>query len=462
MVASGSARGHGAIAIGLMRLSLGHSEGMVQGNVGELPPPAGLALYHIPLRPRSGKPGDYRLGEDGKGMRIAARQSRPPRGAASAPECGATMPPHLSTSWLRELRRRLTTWYRRHGRDLPWRRTRDPYAIWISETMLQQTQVATVIPYYERFLASYPTIARLAAADEAEVLRHWEGLGYYRRARQLHAAAQVLVAEHEGAFPQSLAEVLALPGIGRYTAGAIVSFAFDEPAPIVEANTLRVYCRLLEFAGDPRSTAGQQTLWQAAADWVPRRRPGEFNQALMELGSQVCRPRAPDCSACPVLTLCPTRAAGRQGEIPRPARPKNFESVREAALVVRRRGRVLLVRRGAGERWAGLWDFPRFPVEASGLPQLRRELQEKLRETTGVEATVGERITTFKHGVTRFRITLDCFEASPLAARAARTGRRGDPARRREMRWVPLDGLDDYALPVTGRKLAKLLARKLL
>ena len=380
--------------------------------------------------------------------------SRPP----SQPRASGVAAAHLSPEWLRDLRRSLRSWYRRHARDLPWRRTHDPYAIWISETMLQQTQVATVIPYYERFLASYPTIAALAAAPEASVLRHWEGLGYYRRARQLHKAAQVLVNEHGGEFPRDIEQIHSLPGIGRYTAGAIVSFAFAEPAPIVEANTLRVYCRLLEFAGDPRSGAGQNLLWETAESWLPRRHAGEFNQALMELGSTVCKPREPACEECPVMHLCPTRAAGLQDKIPAAAQPKNFESRREAALVVRRKLKVLLVRRQEGERWAGLWDFPRFAVTATKIDGVQSELQQKLLETTGLDAAIGEKLVTYKHGVTRFRITLDCYAAEYMDD-APRIRRQPNGKDRAEVRWVKLTELENFALPVTGRKLAKLISR---
>jgi A/G-specific adenine glycosylase len=332
--------------------------------------------------------------------------------------------------------------------------------------MLQQTQVATVIPYYERFLASFPTIETLAQATEAVVLRHWEGLGYYRRARQLHKAAQLLMSEHEGRFPQRLEEIQQLPGIGRYTAGAIVSFAFDRRAPIVEANTLRVYCRLLGFRGDPRNGRGQQLLWQAAESWLPRRGPGEFNQALMELGSTVCKLHAPDCDRCPMKLLCPTRALGLQDVIPAPAKRQQFSAIREAALVVRRQGRLLLVRCGEQQRWAGLWDFPRFSLSARSGVHVRRELREKLLMATGVDATVGEKIATFKHGVTRYRITLACFEAEPVSG-PLRSKRRDQPnastngatlPSASESRWVLPNDLEQYALPVTGRKLARMVS----
>ena len=231
---------------------------------------------------------------------------------------------------LRRLRSGLTRWYARNARDLPWRRTGDAYSIWISEIMLQQTTVATVIPYFERFLKSFPTIGKLARAAEDEVLRHWEGLGYYSRARNIHKTARQLAAEQGGRFPESVEELVQLPGIGRYTAGAIASFAFDVRAPIVEANTLRLYCRLLGYDGDPRSTAGQRLLWEFAERILPRSHAGRFNQALMELGGTLCTPSEPDCETCPVRSCCTAFAQGRQAEIPVRARRPEVTAVTEA------------------------------------------------------------------------------------------------------------------------------------
>ena len=212
--------------------------------------------------------------------------------------------------WQRELRRRLVAWYATNARELPWRRSSDPYRIWVSEIMLQQTQVATVKPYFDRFLDAFPTVEALAAADEHQVLRLWEGLGYYRRARQLHRAAQQIVAEHGGQFPRDRETVRQLPGIGRYTAGAILSMAFDAREPILEANTVRLWSRLLAYRGDATSAAGSRLLWGAAEAILPRTGSGTLNQSLMELGSTVCLPKAPRCDACPVAMLCQARAAG--------------------------------------------------------------------------------------------------------------------------------------------------------
>jgi len=363
-----------------------------------------------------------------------------------ASHCPAPLP---GADWKRWFRRRLMAWYDRHARELPWRRRGDAYAVWVSEIMLQQTQVVTVAEYFPRFLAAFPTLSSLAAADEQQVLRIWEGLGYYRRARQMHRAAKIIARDHAGRFPRELQAVRSLPGIGRYTAGAILSIAFDARQPILEANTQRLLCRLLAYDEDPCRGAGQRFLWSAAADWLPRKRVGRFNQALMELGSLVCTPRAPCCDVCPVARRCPTRAAERQDEIPVPAARPKVEKIREAAVVVKKQGRLLLVQCGSGKRWAGLWDFPRFPLTATRGNALRRELIAKVADATGIEIDPLGRLTTLHHGVTRFRITLTCHEARYVAGRLNR--------QETVARWVRPEKLDGYPLNVTGRKLCRLI-----
>ncbi|HWB08330.1 MAG TPA: A/G-specific adenine glycosylase [Pirellulales bacterium] len=349
-----------------------------------------------------------------------------------------------SAAWKRQFRRKLVDWYRRHARDLEWRRSRDPYRVWVSEIMLQQTQVATVADYFPRFVAEFPDVASLAAADEARVLRLWEGLGYYRRARQLHQAAKLIVAEHGGRFPSEVETVRNLPGIGRYTAGAILSIAFDARQPILEANTIRLFSRLIAYRGDPRSKSGENLLWLLAEELLPASGSSQFNQALMELGSLVCTPRAPACEPCPVRSLCPTHRDGLQDSIPPPKPKPRIEAVRELLLVVRNQDRVLLRRRHATERWAGLWDFPRFPIDGADGSSTEAVL-EKLAATTGVKARVAAPLTTIKHGVTRFRITLDCHWADCLhAPRRLPTG----------IRWLRPTQLADYPLSTTGRKVA--------
>ena len=219
-------------------------------------------------------------------------------------------------AWVERVRQRLVAWYEREHRDLPWRGTHDPYRILVSELMLVQTTVAAVVPYYTRFLARFPDVRALAEAEEPEVLKLWEGLGYYRRARQLHAAARTIVADHGGTFPRDPDAIRALPGVGRYIAGAILSFAFDLPAPILEANTQRILARWLPCREDVKQPAVQERLWRAAGRLVPPTGAATFNQAFMELGALVCIPRAPLCLVCPVAAECRARALGIQEQVP--------------------------------------------------------------------------------------------------------------------------------------------------
>jgi len=343
------------------------------------------------------------------------------------------------------LRRRLLAWYADTARDLPWRKSRDPYRVWVSEIMLQQTQVATVRDYFQRFITTFPDVHALAAADERQVLRLWEGLGYYRRARQLHSAAKKVVAEHAGRFPQDVDSLRELPGIGRYTAGAIASIAFDQRAAILEANTIRLLSRLIAYRDDPFKAAGQRALWHTAEDILPQKNVARFNQALMELGSLVCTPANPHCDECPLTGVCVAYAADLQLKIPRPKVKQQYTDLREAAVVIRRNGRVLMRQCGEDERWTGLWDFPRFALEAEGPLFARDEIINKVREQTGVKCLPGPLVKTIKHGVTRYRITLDCYRAEYVAGRTLNA------------RWIANSGLTDLPLSTTGRKLTRLL-----
>ena len=356
----------------------------------------------------------------------------------------------IRPSWRSRLQQWLVAWYAQHARDLPWRHTRDPYAIWISESMLQQTQVETVKPYFHRFMQQFPTVRDLADARESDVLRYWEGLGYYRRARQLHAAAKQVVDDFGGRFPSDVDALQSLPGIGRYTAGAVASIAFDLPAPILEANTSRLLSRLVGFRGDPTKSAGQRLLWQVATCVLPPDNIGRFNQAMMELGALVCGPTQPNCPACPVRRICAARAAEQVDSIPPPKRKKVYTSVYEVAVVVRKSGRILLRRCGDGERWAGLWDFPRFATDIAGPLFLRDHLVGRVYAETGIRSEPRGLITTMKHGVTRYRITLDCYEARFIAGRLRNR-------RDRPLKWVSLRQVAEYPLSATGRKLADLL-----
>jgi A/G-specific adenine glycosylase len=351
----------------------------------------------------------------------------------------------------RRLRRRLVAWFARHQRDLPWRYSRDPYRIWVSEIMLQQTQAATVIPYFERFLAAFPTLADLAAADEQQVLRLWEGLGYYRRARNLHQAARQIVALHAGRFPADAVSAAALPGLGRYTVGAVLSQAFDARLPILEANSQRVLSRLFAVPGAPSNGVARRRLWQLAESLLPCREVGDFNQALMELGALVCTPKSPKCERCPLINECAAHRLGLQEQIPaRRTRPEAVE-VCEVGLVVKRGKRLLLVRRPNEGRWAGLWEFPHGPLtDGETHAKAARRLA---REVLGLRIRLGSEIMTLRHGVTRHQITLTCFEAahaggvfrSSLYARGA---------------WIAPKQLPDFPVSAPQRRLARAINRE--
>jgi A/G-specific adenine glycosylase len=347
--------------------------------------------------------------------------------------------------WVRSLRRKLLAWFDRAARDLPWRRSRDPYAIWVSEVMLQQTQVATVIGYFERFMQVFPTLAELAAADVEDVLRLWEGLGYYRRARALHQAARRLAAEHHGQVPDDAGVLAQLPGLGRYTVNAILSQAYERPLPILEANSRRVLCRLLGVRADPAQAAVQARLWQAAEALLPRRRIGAFNQALMELGALVCTALNPGCARCPLASLCVARRCGLEHKIPMAPRRALVQEVREVAVAVRQSRGVLLVQRPGAGRWAGLWEFPRRQVQGT-----HEQTAHALLTSLGLRADLGPELTTIRHSVTRFRITLVCFEAAYRSGKLAP----GDYARGR---WTPLRRLAAYPCSRPQRRLAEAL-----
>lgn len=380
------------------------------------------------------------------------------------------------------LRRRLLAWFDRHQRDLPWRKNKTAYRIWVSEIMLQQTQVATVIDYYLRFVKRFPTVKKLAADDESEVLKLWEGLGYYRRARQLHAAAKVVVEQHRGVFPERYEDVIALPGIGRYTAGAILSISGDQKLPILEGNTIRLFARLLGMKSDPRTTENQRVLWQFAESILPSKRCGDFNQSLMEVGNQICKPQQPLCDACPLMSLCPTFANGWQKMIPAKSKKVVYQQVREAVVLVSKtsgKDRRWLIRIcGPQQRWAGLWDFPRFSMdqhdlgdiggkkkERTGSITLQRQrgaqnvegrsvdgrsveerLAEKLKTEMGLAATLIPIGIPIKHAVTRFRIELHCFEATAVKGRLKKQAT--------ETQWATAEQLQSLPMSVTGRKIA--------
>lgn len=275
----------------------------------------------------------------------------------------------LAPRRLTSLHRSLLAWYRANRRDLPWRRSRDPYRIWLAEIMLQQTRIAAVLPYYERFLARFPSVTELARARESEVLKLWAGLGYYSRARNLHRAAKQIVAEHNGRFPSKIESALALPGIGNYTAAAILSIAFEVPLSALDGNVARVLARLFAIRGDLRAPKTWKHLAVAAQELLPPEFPGDWNQGLMELGETVCTPRSPQCARCPVAQRCKARALGIADRLPEPRRKRAAAKVRiGAAVFFDARGQTLLTKTpGAHDLaiFSGLWQFPAVALKSN-------------------------------------------------------------------------------------------------
>jgi A/G-specific adenine glycosylase len=348
------------------------------------------------------------------------------------------------------IRRSLLSWYGRAARDLPWRRTRDPYRIWVSEIMLQQTQVDTVIPYYERFLLAFPTVEALAAAPLDDVLKLWENLGYYSRARHLHAAAGQVVGEWHGRLPARRSDLLRLPGVGPYVAGAVASIAFGEPVPAIDANVRRVVARLFAVREQLSTPVGERRLEELATSLVHDARPGDFNQALMDLGAVVCTPRRPACDGCPLAHLCEARRQGLAETLPlrTPRKPKR--QVREVAAIIRNRaGEVLVVRRPSRGLLGGLW---RFPGGAVGPREGRSAaVARTVREQTGLRVEAKELVARVSHEYTHFRTTVAVFQA------CRRGGRPAGGAAADERQWVRPEGLSALALAKIDREIAKSL-----
>src|SRR5262249_3064002 len=340
----------------------------------------------------------------------------------------------------------LLDWFRRTARDLPWRRTQDPYAIWVSEIMLQQTQVKAVVPYWERWMGSLPTIASLAAAKPQKIHKLWEGLRYYSRVRNMQKAARLIMSKHGGRFPNDFDEILELPGIGRYTAGAISSIAFNQPRPILDGNVIRVLTRVFAIEGNPNDRKVNESLWQLAQSLVlhSARNPStnnasQFNQSLMELGALVCAPKMPRCPECPVSSLCMAFRTGRVEELPQRPSKAPPTTRRFAAFVAENRGRLLVRQRPAGVVNAHLWEFPNLEVDR-GNGDARHLAQILFGRETGELKS----LCTIKHSITRYRITLQAFRVCGKAGELSR-------AELKNARWL---------LPAQLRKLPFTSAHK--
>ncbi|NIN73548.1 MAG: A/G-specific adenine glycosylase [Gemmatimonadetes bacterium] len=345
------------------------------------------------------------------------------------------------------LRRRLLAWYDAHRRDLPWRRTSNSYHVWVAEVMLVQTQVDTVVPYYRRFIERFPDVESLAAADLDEVLKAWEGLGYYARARNLHKAAGIIVGEHGGELPRHEKELLALPGIGRYVAAAILSIAFDSPVLAVDGNVRRVLSRLNDLA-DPSDAI----IRGRGAPFVAER-PGDVNQALMDLGSAICTPQSPRCDACPIESACLAHANGTAAERPgrRPGKKRPHYDI--AVGVVWRGDEILIAKRPPEGLLGGLWEFPGGKPEPG--ESLEAAVVREVGEEVGIEVEPGAKIAAVDHAYSHFEITLHAFHCR------YRTGT-PRPLACQEVTWVLPEEMDRYAFPAANRRVLEQLTSKVL
>lgn len=348
----------------------------------------------------------------------------------------------------------LLAWFDRVAAPHPWRIAPDAYRVWLSEIMLQQTQIETVLPYYNRFLQSYPDVRALAAAPLDEVLKLWEGLGYYSRARRLHQTARLIAEERGGHFPDTAEGLQQLPGIGPYTAGAIASIAFNQAAPVLDGNVIRVFARLLDLPDDVTQHAVKKRLWAQAAQWVPHERPGAYNQALMELGQRVCTPRQPACDACPLQAHCRAYAAGTQHQRPVKAKRAAVPHADVAAgIIYGADGRVLIAQRPPEGLLAHLWEFPGGKRE--GDETLQDCLKRELREELAIEVEVGSLFRKLKHAFTHLRITLYAYECryqGPMPPYDA-----PQTFGVQKWAWVTLAQLDDYSFGKVDRQIAQAL-----
>jgi len=345
---------------------------------------------------------------------------------------------------------KLLRWYQSHHRNLPWRQTRNPYRIWISEVMLQQTQVDTVIPYYRKFLKRFPTLRSLARADLSAVLKVWEGLGYYARARHLHKAAKLLVTEYRGKLPDNYAHLRRLPGIGDYTAAAIASIVFSEPVAVLDGNARRVIARWIALRDDVSTAESQKLLTAAAQQNLDRRNPGDWNQAIMELGATVCLPRNPRCGECPVASSCEANRLSLQHLIPVKKLRKAIPHYQVTAAVLEKNGRILIARRHEKGLLGGLWEFPGGKQEAG--ETLRAALKREMREELAIEVRVGKKMQEVEHSYSHFRITLHVFRCRLISGRPK-------PLSCAQIKWVKPRELNRYAFPRADRHvIEKLMA----
>jgi len=338
-----------------------------------------------------------------------------------------------------EIQNNLLKWFKKNGRDLPWRKTAAPYAIWVSEIMLQQTQVITVIPYYRKFLKAFPTVRHLARAKLSNVLKVWEGLGYYSRARNLHRASQIVLDRFRGIIPNDLKDLLSLPGIGRSTAGAILSFAYRKDAPILDGNAKRVISRLFAISDNPARGKTEDLLWKTMESLVPKGYSNPFNQALMDLGSLLCTVKEPDCDPCPLRHACKAKVSGRPEKYPSKRIKRTIPHVESMSAVIKRNGKVLLRQRPPSGLLGGLWEFPNWKMEEKQRSRLRLSLENHIKKDIGIAADVKELIGTFRQAFSHFKLTLYAYNCQAMSGKG---------------KWVPIKNLPLLPMSRIDRKIA--------
>ena len=382
---------------------------------------------------------------DSANSEYALEQVPPPRASALGLDGAINLEPLAP-----DLRQALLTWYGDQGRDLPWRRSRDPYAIWISEIMLQQTQVKTVLPYYQRWLELFPTIAVLAQAEQQTVLKAWEGLGYYARARNLHKTAQLIIERHDGIFPATFEDAIALPGIGRTTAGGILSAAYNLPVAILDGNVKRVLARLVALPKPPAKAINE--LWQVSEQILDPQQPHDFNQAIMDLGATLCTRHRPSCLLCPWQSHCAAYHQNLQSELPmtesRAPLPHKQIGV---AVIYDDDGRILIDRRKQEGLLGGLWEFPGGKIEPNETFEdcVRREIKEEL----DIEIEVNDPLIVIDHTYSHFKVTLNVFNCSHISGEPK-------PLECDEIKWVTLDEITSYPFPKANSQIIDAIKKR--
>jgi A/G-specific adenine glycosylase len=346
-----------------------------------------------------------------------------------------------------KIQSRLLQWFKKNRRDLPWRKASDPYAIWVSEIMLQQTQVATVIPYYQKFLKNFPTLQHLAKANLSKVLKIWEGLGYYSRARNIHLAAQIVLSHFRGKIPDNLKDLLSLPGIGRSTAGSILSFAYNKEAPVLDGNAKRVLSRLFAISTNLMKSKTERLLWQISEALIPKGHANSFNQALMDLGSMICTPKDPQCPRCPLRHFCAARASGEPETFPLKRTKKKIPDVEAISVVIENDGKVLLNQRAPKGFLGGLWQFPNWKIEERRRLNLTLGLRNHIKKETGLDVEVKELIGTFRQTYSHFKLTLHVYHCQTMNG----TG---------EGRWVSIQNLHLLPMSRIHRRIAETIVKR--